>query len=208
MSNIDQMEAVRSDLVSGCQKPDRSTPAKIKLCWLRPRRADAPFRACLPRQVPFKAERLASSGFVVRFADGSTVEVTEAQLQSEQRFRDSPPDLGGLIGQGPSTSSRTERHTGGNIANLTGRFTRDKSHVMGEFGGGLQAVGYQPCLALGREFAAQSQSSWGWELAHNGIVGWTDRARAYDRYLDEWLDRGWQRELEIMAGVYDGPKGC
>jgi hypothetical protein len=138
MSNIDQMEAVRSDLVSGCQKPDRSTPAKIKLCCLRPRRADAPFRACLPRQVPFKAERLADSGFVVGFADGSTVEVTEAQLRSEQRFR------------------------------------------------------HRLRLKLGREFAAQSQSSWEYVLAWNGIIDWTERALEYDGHVDERLERARQ----------------
>jgi hypothetical protein len=39
-------------------------------------------------------------------------------------------------------------------------------------------------------------------LARNGIVDWTDRALAYDRYLDERLDLGWPRWLETMSEVF------
>jgi hypothetical protein len=85
MSNIDQIDAIRSEPVSGCHKPD--TADQDKACWLRPLSADQPFGACSPPIVLFKAERSANGKFIVSFADGCTVEVTEAQLRSEQRFR-------------------------------------------------------------------------------------------------------------------------
>jgi hypothetical protein len=56
---------------------------------LRPLSADESFNAhpCSSLGVWFKVERSANGRFIVQFSDGDAVEVTDAQLRSEQRFR-------------------------------------------------------------------------------------------------------------------------
>ncbi len=120
MSNIDQMDAVQSDASPGCEQPNESTTGQDKASWLRPLPADRPFGECSQRQVQFKAERSANGKFIVSFADGSTIEVTEKQLRSERRFR----------------------------------------HCLR--------------VKLGREFAAQSQSSWEYLLTCRGWPRWVE----------------------------------
>jgi hypothetical protein len=61
-------------------------------------------------------------------------------------------------------------------------------------------------LKLGREFAAQSQSSWEYVLACQDIVDWTDRAFAYDRHMEEQLERSWEDFLGMAAGEHYGPE--